>query len=302
MPSHHILPRMMSLTVHCLTPKDLARAVCVMPADEYKSRTSLTCSIVNFFARSGRDAAEPRTLRFGRWGLLGLGSPLTSLETYPKDACTFSDISLMVSGVDSARASISVFADANFDTLPSGLFLRPARVEWRRFSDLVTHSKFSKRLFAGSKSLWFTSVLSLGESPRNALTTNLWTNTYFLEPSRYRHKHLYPFLSVLSALNAPVRCTVYPSDLSTILSNDLTRPRSLTSYSPSYPTTGSHFSFSILNLFPGLLPSLRLIRNRLRVAFSGTPLVLVGSVQRLRRLVAWPESGAFPVLGQVCRS
>jgi len=190
------------------------------------------------------------------------------------------------------------------DTAPHSL---PRTDEYTMFPWWVTHSRLLTQLLATLKSLWLASVSSAVGSLKCAISTSLCTKNPFPHrrpgPSDFRWSviRLYPFLSVRCFRTLP-GSTYGLCAVRFKRSADLTLPRLLTSYKPSYPTTGSHFSSSILNLSSGLKPSLRLLTNLFVTVSSSIPRGLYESVRRLQRLVSMPAPGAFPVLGLGCRS
>ena len=134
-------------------------------------------------------------------------------------------------------ASIVSFFARFGDIAPS---MRPALEEWRKFSRALHHSRLLTWLLATSKSVWFTCAVLCGGFPRNACATSRCTlagRTLPLESWTCK----YPARSSTSDRMRP-RLRRRPYRFFTKASRLLTRPRELTSYKPSYPIIGNHFS------------------------------------------------------------
>ena len=287
---------------------------CDSALDCARARISFASSRVRTLRRPGVTVALVDLIGFGRVSSPGGDSqvsPLRRLAENPARKPNSSSISFPLrtpSDIRSNARDMTSTLCTPVDVPRVHLWSLPSLRAWSVFSEGVQYSRLLRWLFVRSRSMWFTNFRSVGTGPTNAASTSRCTLTNFAAPSACNPTQTYPWrLSVISFSTRPRCLCLCSASLRlartvTTLSNDLTRPKSLTSYSPSYPTTGSHFSSSIFDLSAGLLPSLRLIRKRVTSAFSGIPQVLDGSVQRLKRLVAWPEVGAFPALGRVCRS
>ena len=296
-------PRSTALTVVCVTPNISAISRWSIPVAACKALMDLTFSRVSARDFPGdRAADEPRPT--GETPVRPAGTqdlPANTSKTEARGTPSAAEISTLSRSstlakrlISKARAGLSVFPFR----YPSAQVSLPAPNACAIFSRQETHSRLDPQLLDLFKSMWFTCGLPSGGSPINAMATCLWTWVSRCFPEVYSPICKYPLglRKGLSTLGKPLRAAALR--LSVVV---LSPPRLLTSY-PAYPTTGSHFSSSILNLSAGLLPSLRLISDRLNSAFSGIPQVLVESARQLRRLVAWPVIGAFPAPGLVCRS
>lgn len=137
---------------------------------------------------------------------------------------------------------------------------RPFTDACTMFSLRVAHSKLPSVLLDGLQSLWFTSVCSCPGVPKNAIATSRCTkypHAAALPPaardSRYRLTLLYACRSLSNLRYLPGSTyQLWPPFRAFTLSRLLTRPKSLTSYSPSYPTTGSQLSSLISHLSSGI--------------------------------------------------
>lgn len=187
---------------------------------------------------------------------------------------------------------------------------RPLSLAWAEFSEGEQYSRLLKLLFVLSRSLWFTQSLPVGGVPAKASSTTLCTLTSFTRPPTCSPTYTYPFTGLGVRLSSsPLRLWVTdreeleaPHTKVTSLSSDLTRPKSLTSYKPSYPTTAFQFSTSIFTSFRGFAPSLRFLIHRIISVLQGTVRLPSGLAQPEPRHVDRPMLGAFPALGLGCRS
>lgn len=194
-------------------------------------------------------------------------------------------------------------------------YKRPFTDEYWTFSLRVAQCKLSTMLLARLKSRWLTSDISpFGGGPMWAIATNLCTYLFRIFPADHKDTCEYPdLLGYRDRMRPWWDLLPTPRGAGPILSNERTRPWSDTSYSPSYPTTGSHFS-SISNLSPGLMPSLRSqkkhcahphhlrVRSPAHTVSSGSsriPPQLCESIQPRPRLSSRPRHEVAPVAEQV---
>lgn len=143
----------------------------------------------------------------------------------------------MVARMDRTFSTVSFFARLAEDVAS----IRPAATACLRFCLSVHHSKLVTALFAFAKSMWFTCASVLGGSPIKARATIRCTLavaiTFFFDRFTCR----YPALSGVCLNTLPcLRARLYR--FFTQWSRLRTRPIELTSYRPSYPETGFHFS------------------------------------------------------------
>lgn len=117
----------------------------------------------------------------------------------------------------------------------------PPVTAWRMFSVGEHHSRFATELFAFLKSMWFTCASGVGGGPRNAAATNRCTLPCATELPLERLTSTYPARSSLGLRMRPGASRVLLR-LRTVCGRLLTLPKELTSYNPSYPAIGSHFS------------------------------------------------------------
>lgn len=119
----------------------------------------------------------------------------------------------------------------------------PVRYQWAMFSDAVTHSRFSGRLFSLSPSIWLTACVGVGGEPRNASATRRWTTRVVRGPfSRPIMTLRYP-IHPRPFDDAPPRTrstSTLPESLRRIL------PKELASYNDS-DGMGFHVSMSDMN-------------------------------------------------------
>lgn len=275
----------------------------------FSDRMLSTSDGVSFLLRPGCSQGEPATV------LLPLVDP--KVQDLPKitelTVETVTPVASAISARDftpSARCCFTdlIWSSVYFDCLGAfSAHRRPARAECATFSAGLTHSRFPTELFVLSKSLWFTLHLPSGGGPMNAKATNWWMNfaDSFLYPFSswwvYRIIRKYP-LGSFTGLRSWAFSTPPLRPLRVQVSKALTRPKSLTSYRPSKPTTGFQFSTSIFTSFRGFAPSSRFLICRLISVLQGTArLPSVSALLELRR-VGRPMFGAFPTLGLGCRS
>lgn len=135
-------------------------------------------------------------------------------------------------------ASIVSFFARFADMAPS---MRPALEECLEFCIALHHSRLGARLFATSKSMWFTCDVWCGGCPKNANATNLCTFRVSTTSPSARWTCRYPALSGADLRILPRRSR-WPYRFFTRTSRLLTRPCELTSYFFSNPAIGSHFS------------------------------------------------------------
>ena len=138
--------------------------------------------------------------------------------------------------IEMTLSMVSFFALFGFEVACNTPRLAP----WSKLSFWVIHSKLSNRLFAGFRSLWLTVGRSL--SGRKLFATNWCTNTCPAIPCSHRLTYKCPERCVLCLSNFPCKKRVSPSLATTCLSRLRTRPKLLTSYSPSHPFTEAHVS------------------------------------------------------------
>lgn len=230
--------------------------------------------------------------------------PVRMPDTYPTGTPHKRPISVQV--LPPATNRLTTISTVSLGYFPAlvGLVSRwnlPRFLEWFEFSDGEQYSRFSDRLLFLTQSKWFTCVLPSGGAPINAAATSLWTFANFFGPFPLKGTTEYPPASDWPFIKAPLRWAG-PQGPAMTLSSDLTRPKSLTSYKPSYPTTALQFSISIFTSFRGFAPSSRLLIHRLTSVLQGTArLPSVSALLELRR-VGRPMFGAFPTLGLGCRS
>lgn len=296
-------PRSTAPIVVWFTPNNTAISRWSMPVAAWRFLMDFTFSRVRARALPG-DSAADAPLPMGEMLVEQAGTQAllaSTSRTEDRGTPRISDISRLSRSSTLARRLISKAWSA-LRVLPfrcpSAQVSLPAPKAWDIFSKQDTHSRLLDRLLDLFRSLWFTCGFPSGGSPMKARATCRCVWVSFCLPSAYSPICRYPLelRNGFKTLGGPLRIAAFR--LSTVVLN---LPRLLTSY-PAYPTTGSHFSSSIFNLSSGLKASLRWVSNRVTSGLLGTPPEPSGSVQRLRRHVGWPGLGAFPALGQVCRS
>lgn len=185
---------------------------------------------------------------------------------------------------------------------PGGL--NPSLMACWAFCLGVTHSRLLSKLFVLSPSMWLTCMTSLSCTPKKASATKTWTCflTLCLTPfvaARDRVIQQYPWCVLCWAMRAVGSVLGFPQRPLAVVCIRVTRPRLLTVYSPSNPTAGLQTSGSIFYLYPGLLPSLRLLNCSGVTSTLGTFLRPSGLAQRRQRPESWTGPGAFQAQGLV---
>ena len=293
-------PKTTPLAVVQDTPKRLpSSAYESVPA---KERISNTEAGVSFTRRPVFTKGLLRG-RFTRWRFCTSlqVSPDAMQRTATTDIPNLRDSSGMSKVPDDIPLSTSTFSrkatSVDTDCLGTGDLRRiglytPWAAAWSMFSWLVTHSRLSTRLLALFRSLWFTNFLSPMLGPWKASQTKRWTSLFNrLALSReYSPTLIYPArsgdcLKIFSGCGCAL-------PLARIKQRGrlLTLPKLLTSYRPSYPTTGFQISCSISNSFRRLLG----FTNTKVTDASRTPVSLDEQALRRTHLFGLPAFSAAP--------
>ena len=165
----------------------------------------------------------------------------------------------------------------------------PCFLAWSVFSLAEQYSRLLTQLFSLFESMWLTNGLFSGGPPSNdPMTRRCTANSLPL-----RCTLAYPLVDTHGFNTTPALKDGFPL-CRTVLSRLLTRPRSLTSYSPSKLTTGFQISLSISHLSSGICSLFSGAASWATSAFSETARWPFGSAPQERRPVGQPMPGVSP--------